>query len=147
MLVLRYSNKIIDSCIEKHLNVLNKDSFVWWGKCGARTSQKNIDLVMNENEPKLLLYSSNDKCYICGLSKVTYEKPGSSYPKYYDEVFDDELFPTTYYKLTSIVELNKQYLSHFIVNSTGRELSDLMCNSMTSQCVSKAIDSFEIGME
>lgn len=144
LFILRYSNKMEKECVKKHIEVLNKDKFVWWGKCGSRSSQKNINLVLNEKNPKLILYSTNDKCFICDIDEITYEKPKHSYPKYYDDVFDDEFYPTTYFKIHTINELDKMYLEHLVVNSTKRDILDLMINSMTTQCIAKSKENFKI---
>ena len=144
ILILRYSDKIKSNCVAEHQKVIEQKGFVWWGKCGAKTSRKNIDLILSSKNPKMILYSGKNKCYICSLCTVTYEHPKSSYPKYYDSVFDEEIYPTTFYQIKDINEISKSKLVNLIISSSGRDLLDLMTNSMTTQCIAEPKNDLEI---
>lgn len=132
LLVLRYGKQIIDNCIELHGEKIEELGFCWFGKLGTIPSKKSIDAIMSEEIPTIILYARG-AAYICEVSEVSYEQPKDGYPEYYEkELFQKLTFPTVYFKLTAIEELDANELSKFTVISSGNSAINTLMHSMSS---------------
>ena len=132
LLVLRYSDFLQKNCIQLHVDLIDKLGFCWFGKIGQRPSQKFITQIMAFDKPQILLHSST-KSFLCEVLEVTYDKPESGYPQYYEEaLFRRNHNPSAYFKLKSIEQVPKNILKSFIVVSSKNYLSLSLHRSMNS---------------
>lgn len=130
VLVIRYGKK--KDCIEKHCDVINQIGYCWFGKIGVIPSKKAIDAVVSEDRPAIVLYSQGN-AYIANVDSISYDKPDEGYPDYYnDELFDNMVFPKSYYKITDISPLDKDVLKKIKVVSSGSPIVETLNKSMSS---------------
>lgn len=134
IILVRYSDFLYKNCMNDHLSVLEKNGYCWFGKVGKqKPSEKFAGLVMSEERPLIILHSKND-AYICDLAEVSYERPVDGiYPQYYEDVlFKQNNNPSAYFKITSLIKIEKGVLSNFIVSSSRNELPVALKGSMNS---------------
>lgn len=130
VLIIRYGKK--KDCIEKHQEVLDKIGYCWFGKIGFIPSSKVIAAIQEERNPAIVLYSQGN-AYLCRVSDVAYEKPEEGFPEYYvTELFDELVFPKSYYKILSIEMLYSDDLQKMRIVSSGSLLNDTLNRSMSS---------------
>jgi len=130
VLIIRYGKK--PDCIEKHLEVINAIGYCWFGKVGVAPSNKVVSAVLNEDHPKIVLYSQG-KGYVADVAKISTEKPLEGYPDYYqEELFDQLIFPKSYFKLTSIEPYDSENLAKITVISSGSPAMETLNKSMAS---------------
>lgn len=130
LLVLRYSLLPKNNIIELHRELLEKNGFVWYGKLGAITSPMIVSELFTEKKPALMLYAKGN-AYLCSLEQITNTKPRMGYPNYYDEEY---IFPSCYYKLTTIDRVDVSILDKLYVRSSKRQLSSTLSKQCTSSC-------------
>lgn len=132
MLVLRYGTNIVSECIERHMDILNQYGFCWFAKLGKPLSQKSVDSFMVDKSGIVILYSK-EQTYICKCIEAVKQKPESNYPQYYDElIFEKDLKPSLYLKLTSIEKMEPSELSKLYVCSSKSMLTETLHKSMNS---------------
>lgn len=132
LLVLRYGKQIIENCIELHQETIEEIGYCWFGKLGTVPSKKSIDAVLEEENPTIILYARGS-AFLCGFSEVTYDKPEEGYPDYYNtELFEKCSYPTIYFKLTAIEQLDVNELEKFTVISSGNSAINTLMHSMSS---------------
>ena len=130
VLIIRYGKK--KDCIEKHQEVLENIGYCWFGKIGVIPSAKVIKAIQDEDVPKIVLYSQG-KSFVADMTEVSYEKPQEGYPAYYQtELFDETVFPKSYYKITSIKPLDGNDLDKLRIVSSGSRALDTLNRSMSS---------------
>ena len=139
-ITIRYGTNIIANCIERHQDVIEKDGYCWFGKIGTPPSKKFINTFMNEDKPRVILYSK-EAAFECDVMDVSYEQPKDHYPDYYDEyILGTALLPKVYFKLGSIHQIDKAEMSPYIVSSSRGRLLDTLHRSMTSFFLSEYPD-------
>ena len=132
LLVVRYSNVYGEDVMLNHKKTLEKYGYCYFGKFGAKPSQKHYNEIMQSEHPRLLLISK-DEAFICDLEDIIFEKPKEGCPKYYDEkIFKKGLELSTYFKIKSIYELGRKNVGRFTVVSSLSNLSESLKRSMTS---------------
>lgn len=130
VLIIRYGKK--NDCIEKHNEVIVDKDYCWFGKIGVVPSKKVVDAIFNEEFPKIILYSQG-KGYVADVDEIVYEKPADGYPKYYQgELFDEQVFPKSYFKLISIEQITNEDLSKLKIVSSGSQALETLYRSMSS---------------
>ena len=130
LLILRYGKK--RDCIELHQDVIEKYGYCWFGKIGVVPSSKVIESVMKEKNPSIILFSQGDG-YVAHLEEIVFEKPAEGIPEYYDEeLYAANIFPNSYYKLTSIQILSRADLEKLKIVSSGNRAIDTLNRSMSS---------------
>ncbi|MGC6178317.1 hypothetical protein [Lacrimispora sp. 38-1] len=130
VLILRYGKK--KDCIDKHIEVIKENGYCWFGKIGIIPSAKAIKAIQDEDAPKIVLYSQG-KGFVADVTEISYEKPQEGYPAYYQtELFDELVFPKSYYKLTSIEPLDGNELDKLRIVSSGNRVLDTLNRSMSS---------------
>ncbi|MDD6516226.1 MAG: hypothetical protein PUG45_12620 [bacterium] len=130
VLIIRYGKK--PDCIEKHCDVLTDNGYCWFGKIGVVPSKKVVDAILAEEFPKIVLYSQG-KGYVADVTEIAYEKPVEGYPQYYqEELFDELVFPKSYFKLISIKHLSGEELSNLTIVSSGSSAIETLNRSMSS---------------
>ena len=117
VLIIRYGKK--HDCIEKHSEVIKRLGYCWFGKIGVIPSKKAVSAIQSEEDPMIVLYSQG-KGYLARVSEVVYEKPDEGYPEYYEsELFDELVFPKSYFKITGIEALSSDKLAKLRIVSSG----------------------------
>lgn len=142
VLVLRYGKNIVPNCIEKHIEVVEKYGFCWFGKIGKSPSKTNIKAVLDEEHPMIILYAKGS-AYQAELLGISYEKPTEAYPEYYEEyLYKQMLYPSAYFKITNIKRIDVGRLTEYRILSSGNDLLSTLQGSMNSFfvcCYGKAI--------
>lgn len=132
LLILRYGKQIIENCIELHQEVIEEFGYCWFGKLGTVPSKKSIDAVLEEENPSIILYARG-LAFLCVIGEVTYDKPEKGYPDYYNaELYDKCSYPTIYFKLASIEQIDVNELEKFTVISSGNSAINTLMHSMSS---------------
>ena len=130
LLILRYGKK--KDCIELHQKVINENGYCWFGKIGVVPSAKVIESIMKEENPSIVLFSQGNG-YVARLEKIEYQKPTDGIPEYYsEELYAANIFPKSYYKLTSIQMLGRADLEMLKIVSSGNKALDTLNRSMSS---------------
>lgn len=132
LLVLRYGKQIIENCIELHKEIIEEIGYCWFGKLGTAPSKKSIDAVLEEDNASIILYARNS-AFLCRICEVTYDKPEEGYPDYYNtELFEKCSYPTIYFKLTTLEQIDVNELEKFTVISSGNSAINTLMHSMSS---------------
>ena len=132
ILVLRYGVNIIEDCIERHKEVIEKYGYCWFGKIGRSPSEKVLKDVLPVAPGTVILYSRAG-VYICELEEISVKTPQLGYPDYYEtDIFNTGLQLSMYFKLKNIVDMNVSDLSNYIVSSSRNNLMDTLNKSMNS---------------
>lgn len=130
VLIIRYGKK--NDCIKQHREVIDSIGYCWFGKIGVVPSKKAIEAITKEEAPKIVLYSQG-KGYIADVSEISYEKPDDGYPEYYKaELFDELIFPKSYFKLLDIQDLSSEDLIKLMIVSSGSPAVETLNRSMSS---------------
>ncbi len=130
-LVVRFGNNIKTNCINEHKRVLEEYGKCWFGKLGRVPSSGLLKSVV-DNNGKLLLYSAQES-YWCDFTSISYERPNSYYPSYYDDLlYKEQKEPSIYFELTNIEDADMTSIEKYIVSSSGRNLTDTLRRSMNS---------------
>lgn len=145
-LVIRYSDLKGIKFIDKHLDEIDKYSFVWFGKIGAKPNSKVIK-KLDDSKSKFLILNSIKECYFCTYSEVCYTIPEDSQgvPKYYYENFLDKgITFSILFKITSMIQMDKKNLDNFVVSSSANSLSNALKYSMSAHFLVRCIKPIEI---
>lgn len=138
ILVLRYNEKYIPHCIERHIDIEKQLGYVWYAKCGAKVAKKTIDNIIKYNAT-LMLYSPQN-VYKAKILEYTYEKPKVGYPEYYN----DGVFPiekvAIYLKLNQIEIIAENVIDNLVVMSTGKRVADIFYHSSCSNVYARYLE-------
>jgi hypothetical protein len=130
-IALRFSDNFapLEGTIFHHNSIINLYGFVWYGKLGVGLSSKAIEIVLNNEKPRILVINSGkfDR-YWFYVVEITKTKPDQRYiPEYYR---DNENFKT-WFKVVKIEKAPKDILSKCNVYSSGAPLSIVSKTSMS----------------
>ncbi len=131
-IALRFSDGFAkpSGTIAEHKKVIDNLGFVWYGKLGAQVSARMCQIIMENEEPRILLIHSGKTmrywAYIDGISKET--PPVEGIPEYYRA--DAKLF-RTWFRVRKIEEAEKNVMSMCVVSSSGASLSQVSRHSMS----------------
>lgn len=116
--------------IVAHNDVINKYGYAWYGKLGSAVSQKIIDEILkNENPRILLIHSGKSDRYWAYVEKIQHELPSKKQiPSYYR---DNAGIFKTWFKVTRIETAPSNVLSSCKVASSKRPLSEVSRSSMS----------------
>jgi len=125
--------------IAEHENVLSQYGSVWYGKLGTPLSQKIINSILSNPNPRILLIrSGRTERYWLYVSDIKRDRPESSLiPKYYRDQADSF---KTWFKVTRIILAEKGISSHCTVHSSGRPLSEVSRHSLSPYFIIDAPD-------
>ena len=116
--------------IAAHNEIIERYGYVWYGKLGAAVSQKVVDEIMINDNPKVLLIHSGKTgrywAYIEGIQHETPEK--NTIPEYYRNTAG--LFKT-WFKIVRIENAPSNVLSTCKVASSKRPLAEVSKSSMS----------------
>ena len=115
--------------IAAHNEIIEKNGYVWYGKLGAAVSQKVIDEIMKNDNPKILLiHSGKTGRYWAFIEGIQHEVPEKeTIPKYYRETAG--VFKT-WFKVVKIENAPSNVLSICKVASSKRPLAEVSKSSM-----------------
>ncbi|MCT7670659.1 MAG: hypothetical protein N4R77_03090, partial [Lactobacillus iners] len=129
---LRFSDVFAPSegTIQAHQNMIDKQGFVWYGELGAAVSSKVANLIMeNENPRILLIHGGKTGRYWEYIKKIQYDIPSKSeIPEYY---LDNAGIFKTWFRVVKIEEAPKNVLGNCVVASSQRPLSEVSKSSMS----------------
>ncbi|WP_026664519.1 hypothetical protein [Butyrivibrio sp. FC2001] len=130
-LVLKYGTHIIDNCISKHIEVVNKYGYCWFGKVGTIPSDSFMNEILDTDEPTMIL-CGKDGTYQCVIDCFVKDKPKSGCPPYYKEyLFDKGVYPSEYYRIISIKEIDKAELGKYVCENSRNNLLNSVNRSMS----------------
>ena len=132
-IALRYFEKFAprDGTIVEHQKLLDKNGYVYYGKMGTPISDKNIDMLMEQDEVKVLLIQSGkaNRYWVTVDEIVKQRPPIDTFPSYYDDILDRF---ATWFRIIKIETAPKGIMSKCKVVSSGAVLSDASKHSMSS---------------
>lgn len=134
-ILIKYSGVYKKNPMEIHLDFLKQNGYVWFGKTGLRPTEKVVNSYKNEDGTyKIILYSAKYGIYLCEASKIEREKPEDTkfVDYYYDLIKSDPAFFKSFYKITKVEEVEREFLNNFILTRTRSQALDSLYNSMGS---------------
>lgn len=131
-IALRFSENFSpeDGTIAEHKKIIDKIGYVYYGKMGSSVSDKNINLIMSQERPKILLiHSGGTKRYWAYIDKISKEKPSfDEFPQYYHDTSDNF---KTWFKVTDFEEAPKNIMGICKVASSGAVLGEASKHSIS----------------
>lgn len=129
---LRFFEKFApeDGTIAEHQKIIDEIGYVYYGKMGNPVSDKNIQMLLEQDEFKLLLiHSGKTDRYWATVEKIIKEQPDyHEFPSYYHDIA--EKFKT-WFKIVKIEEAPKDVMSKCKVASSGATLGEASKHSMS----------------
>lgn len=116
--------------IAEHQKLIDKNGYVYYGKMGTPISDKNIKMLIKQDEVKILLiHSGKTDRYWAYVDKIIKIKPDfSEFPEYYHDISDNF---KTWFKVVRIEEAPKNVMSQCKVVSSGATLGEASKHSMS----------------
>lgn len=131
-IALRFGENIAPECgnIKAHEDLISRYDEVWYGKFGSPLSNKVIDDILNNDDPKILLIQSGTSnrywAHIKGISK---EMPDlEKVPSYYHH---EKARVKTWFNVIEFEKADKDVMSKCTVASSGAVLSRASMHSMS----------------
>ncbi len=129
---LRFSDKFApdEGTIKAHERLIKDRGYVWYGKLGLPLSQKAIDYIMDNEDPKILLiHSGKTARYWAHVSEILKEEPSiEGIPEYYQEIRDRF---KTWIKVQWFEQAPKNIMGKCKVISSGANLGEVSRHSMS----------------
>ena len=129
---LRYTDKFApqNGTIRAHQTILDEKGYVWYGKMGARISEKVAEMILKNANPRfLLIHSGCAERYWMYIDDISREKPDDDdFPMYYREISDRF---KTWFRVIKIELANKDVIGKCRVISSGASLSESSRHSMS----------------
>ena len=129
---LRYFDKFAPECgtIQAHEKVIKEFGYVWYGKLGSTVSSTNIQTILNNEEPKILLIHSGKAdrywAYITDIKRELSEK--EHVPEYYRNRTEDF---HTWFKVIKFEKADKDVMKRCFVKSSNKPLGEASKHSMS----------------
>lgn len=131
-IALRFAENIapMDGTIEEHKKIIEQYGFVWYGKFGARVSEKiRAEILSADDKRVLLIHSGTNKRYWLHVDDISYETPElSGIPEYYRDIAGTV---KTWFRVTQIEKADKSIMAKCTVSSSGSPLSAVSRHSMS----------------
>ncbi|MGN0496309.1 MAG: hypothetical protein ACI4GW_08815 [Lachnospiraceae bacterium] len=131
-LALRFSENFApeDGTISEHQKLIDVNGYVYYGKMGSAVSEKNINLILSQEAPKILLiHSCGIKRYWAYIDKISREQPmKNEFPDYYHDIADKF---KTWFRIIRIEEVPKNIMARCKVTSSGAILGEASKHSMS----------------
>ena len=131
-IALRFSENFApeDGTIAEHQKLIDKNGYAFYGKMGSSVSKKNKELVLAEEQPKILLiHSGGVKRYWNYIDRITDERPDlEEFPEYYHDIADKF---KTWFRIIKFEEAPRNVLGTCTVVSSGATLSEASRHSMS----------------
>lgn len=131
-IALRFGEHFAPSCgtIAAHQKIIDELGYVWYGKLGSAVSEKNIEAIMANEIPKILLICSGKTdrywAYVSEIKKTSPET--KAIPEYYR---DEAGVFKTWFKIVSFEAAPKNIMSQCCVASSGTPLGEVSKHSMS----------------
>ena len=129
---LRFFEKFApeDGTIAEHQKIIDKLGYVYYGKMGNPVSDKNIQILTEQEEIKLLLiHSGKTDRYWATVEKIIKVQPNfEEFPNYSHDIADKF---KTWFKIIKIEEAPKDVMSKCKVASSGATLGEASKHSMS----------------
>ena len=123
-IALRFSDNFAPKAgtIYEHKKMIQEHGYVWYGKLGAKVSDKvRVDILNNDCPKILLIHSGKSFRYWAYITEITKETPPLyDIPEYYREKTNEF---KTWFRVVRIVEANKNVMSACKIASSGASLS------------------------
>ncbi len=131
-IALRFADNIApkDGTIAEHEKIIEQFGYVWYGKFGARVSEKARNDIMSADDKRvLLIHSGTSKRYWLRVDDISYETPElSGIPEYYRDIAGTV---KTWFRVTQIEKADKSVMAKCTVSSSGSPLSAVSRHSMS----------------
>ena len=131
-IALRFSENFSpeSGTIYAHQQQLDLLGYVWYGKFGAPISAKVIEEVMQNDDPKILLINSGKQDrYWAHIVEISRSLPTlNEIPEYYRDISDKF---KCWFKVVSFEKAPREIMSHCLVASSNRSLSEASKYSMS----------------
>lgn len=131
-IALRFSENFAPATgtIAEHQRLIDINGYVYYGKMGNSISLKNRELVLAEDEPRILLILSGGiKRYWAYIDAIVEDTPAKKdFPSYYHNISDRF---RTWFRVIRIEEAPKNIMSLCKVLSSGAILSEASKHSMS----------------
>ncbi len=131
-IALRFADNIApqDGTIAEHEKMIKQYGYVWYGKFGAKVSEKvRSEIMAIDDRRVLLIHSGTSKRYWLHVDDISYETPElSGIPKYYRDIAGTV---KTWFRVTRIEKADKSVMAKCIVSSSGSPLSAVSRHSMS----------------
>ena len=116
--------------ISAHNEIIEKCGYVWYGKLGSAVSQKVMDEILKNKQPRILLiHSGKTGRYWAYVEKIQHDIPEmSKIPEYYRGNTGNF---KTWFKVTRFETAPSNVLSTCKVASSQRPLSEVSKSSMS----------------
>lgn len=129
---LRFTEKFAPKVgtVAAHQSIIDSVGYVWYGKMGTPLSSKVCSMIMNNNEPRILLVQSGGSArYWAYCAEITTEQPPSdAIPDYYQDKIS---MVKTWFKVVRFEKADKRIMSMCYVRSSGTMLSVASQRSMS----------------
>lgn len=131
-IALRFSNNFAPETgtIVEHQKLIEKNGYVWYGKLGSSISNSTIKIILENNDPKILLiHSGATGRYWAHVDSIQKEVPNLlEIPWYYRDMADKF---STWFRITKLEDAPGNILSLCTVASSGAILSQASKHSMS----------------
>lgn len=131
-IALRFTEKFApcEGTVKAHEAMIERNGFVWYGKMGNPISQKTVEQILSNGEPRILLiHSGNVGRYWAYVEAIQYSKPkDEEFPEYYHD--KAEHFKT-WFKVKKFDQAPRNIMSDCKVASSGAILSMASKQSMS----------------
>ena len=131
-IALRFADNIApqEGTIAEHEKIVDELGYVWYGKFGARVSEKNKSVILAlEDKRILLIHSGTSKRYWLHIEDISYETPElTAIPEYYRDIAGTI---KTWFKVTKIEKAEKGVMAKCTIASSGNPLSAVSKHSMS----------------
>ena len=131
-IALRFADNIAPSegTIAEHEKLIQQIGYVWYGKFGARISDKvRLEIMSKGSTRILLIHSGTTNRYWLHVNEISYDTPDlSGVPEYYRDIAETI---KTWFKVTHIEKADKNVMSKCIVTSSQNTLSAASRYSMS----------------
>lgn len=131
-IALRFSDNFAPECgtMVAHEQLIEEIGHVWYGKLGNKVSEQMLKVILESDDPKILLiHSGKTGRYWAHINKAQNERPElEEIPAYYPD--DSDKFKT-WFCVTRFEKAEKDVMSRCIVSSSGALLGNASRHSMS----------------
>ena len=131
-IALRYSENFApkEGTIKAHQNMIEIKGYVWYGKMGSSVSEKNIQRLLSQENPRILLiHSGGIDRYWAYISDIKKDCPlREDIPEYYRDISDRF---HTWFCINRFEKAEKGVMSKCIISSSKAVLSVASRHSMS----------------
>lgn len=136
-LILKYGENEVKDTPQKHMDVIEKDGFCWFGKMGRALSQKAKGIVTDSRG--VFLYVRG-RVFYGDVEEISEERKYENIPDYYREVYYKyEEYPSVYLKMTRLVEVNPDILNDLYVDTTQKTVAEGITHCMNPTIFASAL--------